>query len=265
MGLILWKPRKLRKSRNLIFLLNLAFSDVALSAFLASFNAVKHVHDPNYLDEIICPLEGILNQVVGINALMSVMLLALDRYMIVVKKITIRTRYCLLSILVVTIISIIAGLSPWLIDKNAFVVQPSGNYCLLDLSKTNPRLQGIENAPAVAYGTALLITLCCYFFIIVEIRSVSAGIRRFQSKKLMDSQPELANGSQVLKTTETQELSSTLQIWRSQHGIAEKKSVKNWAAKFFSTLGPKNSQPPSTTLSNEEHTFWHIFHLLFVA
>ncbi|KAJ1501293.1 hypothetical protein HMI55_003464, partial [Coelomomyces lativittatus] len=172
MGLILWKPRKLRKSRNLIFLLNLAFSDVALSAFLASFNAVKHVHDPNYLDEIICPLEG---------------------------------------------------LSPWLIDKNAFVVQPSGNYCLLDLSKTNPRLQGIENAPAVAYGTALLITLCCYFFIIVEIRSVSAGIRRFQSKKLMDSQPELANGSQVLKTTETQELSSTLQIWRSQHGIAEKK------------------------------------------
>ncbi|KAJ1503040.1 hypothetical protein HMI56_002371, partial [Coelomomyces lativittatus] len=239
-GLILWKPRKLLKARNLIFILNLAVSDLALSSFLAYVDTAKYIYGPSYLDEAGCRLEGLFNQVFGINAILSVMLLGLDRYMIVVKHHLLATRYCLLLIFVATLVSIITGMSPWIVDKNAFVIQPSGNYCLLDLSKTNPRLDGIMNAPSTAYGIALFSTLCFYFFIIMEIRSASSGIRHFHSKITSESQPD----ENTMQSNDIQNASRILPVLdlRSQRNLNEN-SKKKWSVlNMFSKFGLKHSQ-----------------------
>ncbi|KAJ1507176.1 hypothetical protein HMI54_002173 [Coelomomyces lativittatus] len=198
MAIILWKPRRLQRARNLIFLLNLAFSDFCICLyFLYILFSRMLIQTPFSMKA--CMVEALFSQVFAVNATMSVMLLAADRYLIVVKKKAIGIVECFVAIFFSFLFSILTGISPLMADSNAFVINSTSNSCELDLSRTNPKLGNVIYIPTLSYLIALILTFFFYFFIILEVR---ASILRFRN-----TQSSLVRKSDSIRSQQQQSIS----------------------------------------------------------
>ncbi|KAJ1498964.1 hypothetical protein HMI54_002174 [Coelomomyces lativittatus] len=176
--LIFRNPKKILKARNLIFLLNLAIADLSMSILYLEIIFSEFLPDSTFnLDR--CVAHDVFTQIFSINAITSVMLLALDRYLIVVKKKPMNILVCFVSIFASWLLSILVGVAPLMVDRNAYIIDPNVGTCLLDFS--NSSIYAASFSVTIIFLMEVLVTVVFYISIVLEIRATVKDISRVQS------------------------------------------------------------------------------------
>ncbi|KAJ1514410.1 Opsin-3 [Coelomomyces lativittatus] len=176
--ILVWNMKITIKKPSSILLLNLAFWDFCFGSFMLSMSIKKLIIEKIFWDQFDCTIEGVISTIFGLNSFFSLFLLSTDRYIIVVRGKIVELRKCLLGIVIGALLSSFVAASPLLFDSNtSFTLQPSGYYCLIDLSRKRPNLQNSMYLVMIFYSLCMILVTINYVQIIHKIVSTRAELR----------------------------------------------------------------------------------------
>ncbi|KAJ1501611.1 hypothetical protein HMI56_003137 [Coelomomyces lativittatus] len=175
---ILWKPKKILTYRTLLLILNLAFSDLVLSFLPLQIIISEFWVIPEYT-LVSCQALKVFERMCSVSTITSVMLLAMDRYILVVlkKKLTLLATAAI--IFTSWCFSILVAISPFMVNEAPFYLDANNTYC--GINRSTDSLVATLDSIDILFWIYLIITLIFYVLIVKEIRATVKGIRNVQS------------------------------------------------------------------------------------
>ncbi|KAL7750891.1 hypothetical protein RI367_003469 [Sorochytrium milnesiophthora] len=149
-----------------------------------------------------CQLEGFLLSFGLDSALIMIIVIAAERFCVVVKGIHKPWTFWRWVVLVVVLFTLVSKLMPLFGSAVPFAVRPSGTYCLYDLTRVNGKPRHSQSANLILTPAVLVIVVCLY-----------ATIYRHASKVMQSTartSKQTAQDSPLASATQSKEGSSTL-------------------------------------------------------
>ncbi|KAJ1501198.1 hypothetical protein HMI54_010193 [Coelomomyces lativittatus] len=175
---ILWQPKKLLTYRSLHLILNLAISDFCMSLINLHIIISELWVFPVYTLGL-CGALIVFQDMFTVSTITSVMLLAMDRFIIVVlkKKLTLLASAAI--IFTAWCFSILVAIAPFMVSKNPIRLSNKNTFCGLNTSED--LVPSTMEAITIIFWVNLFIALIFYVLIVKEIRATVKGIRNVQS------------------------------------------------------------------------------------
>ncbi|KAI9143958.1 hypothetical protein BKA69DRAFT_1057360 [Paraphysoderma sedebokerense] len=182
--LYIFKRYSLPASPSNILVINLSICDLLAVAFNIPFFiqiALNPYNDISWnwlaTNPTLCNINGVANQLLATQSVLTIFLLALERYLMIctfkrmTKKMTIN--------ILITTWAISIGLSIKVIFYTpAYVLQPSGIYCMEDLTATSWHHVTLRAILAAGLNLILLFLFYSHYMISTEIRRCKASNNR---------------------------------------------------------------------------------------
>nr|CCO61973.1 rhodopsin 1 [Cupiennius salei] len=177
--------KNLRSPNNLL-VMNLAFSDFCMMAFMMPTMAANCFAETWILGPFMCEIYGMFGSLFGCGSIWSMVMITLDRYNVIVRgmaaKPLTRTR-AVMNILFVWVYAVGWTITP-MYGWSRYVPEGAMTGCTVDYISTEPNPLSYLIAYAVAvYFVPLCTMIYCYTFIVMQVASHEKQLRD-QAKKM---------------------------------------------------------------------------------
>ncbi|KAI9143957.1 hypothetical protein BKA69DRAFT_1057358 [Paraphysoderma sedebokerense] len=174
--LYIYRKFSLPASPSNILVINLCLCDLAAAVFnLPMFLQISISYDgstnSNWLasNSTLCNLNGVVNQMLATQSVLTIFLLAMERYLSICTIVRMTKKLTIHSLYITWLISFLLATIP-LFHQPAYVLQPSKIYCMQDLTATGLNQVGLRGILAVGLNAVLLFLLYSHYMITTEIR-----------------------------------------------------------------------------------------------
>ncbi|KAI9143967.1 hypothetical protein BKA69DRAFT_1036336 [Paraphysoderma sedebokerense] len=192
--LLVTKRSKMELSPANIFLLNLCICDFTTAAFnlplffrIAFFITPTEIGTSDSLDnwflnnKNFCRINGFVNQLLASQSVMTVFLLALERFLHIRYMYKLTKARCIAWLTVSYLISIALSTIPLFLNPS-YKMQPSQTYCMLDLESSEPLNMTLRSILIFGVNTTALFLFYSYTRIWWDYRSNQEAIRKSRER-----------------------------------------------------------------------------------
>jgi r-opsin len=177
--------RNLRSPNNLL-VMNLAFSDFCMMAFMMPTMSANCFGETWILGPLMCEIYGMFGSLFGCGSIWSMVMITLDRYNVIVRgmaaKPLTKTR-AVMAILFIWLYSVGWTITP-MYGWSRYVPEGAMTGCTVDYVSSNPNNMSYLVTYAIfVYFVPLSIMIYCYTFIVMQVASHEKQLRE-QAKKM---------------------------------------------------------------------------------